>query len=95
MSGVDGLPTITTADLPFAVRQGSKADQDSYKAAMGFEQMLVKNMLQDVVKDSPDLGSGVYADQITDAMATAVQSAGGLGLASTLARTLGTTGSPT
>jgi Rod binding domain-containing protein len=89
MSGVDGLPTISSADLPAAIRHGSKADQDNFKAAMGFEQMLVRNMLQDVVKDSSDLGEGVYADQIADAMATAVQSAGGIGLAGTLAKTLG------
>jgi Rod binding domain-containing protein len=88
MSGISGLPGITAADLPAEVRGGTKAQQDAYKAAMGFEQVLVRQMVQEITKSSPELSEGVHADAIADAMTAALQSAGGLGLAKPLAATI-------
>jgi hypothetical protein len=86
MSGASGLSGIPTSALPADIRQGTKAQQDDYKAAMGFEQLLVRQLVEQVTRSSPDLAGDVHADAITDAMTTAVESAGGLGLARTLSQ---------
>jgi hypothetical protein len=46
MTRIPGLPTISDTLLPAAVRSGSESDKDSYKTAMGFEQMLVGQLVQ-------------------------------------------------
>jgi Rod binding domain-containing protein len=46
MTQIPGLPIISDAQLPASVRGGSQADKDSYKTAMGFEQMLVGQLVQ-------------------------------------------------
>jgi Rod binding domain-containing protein len=88
-----GLPTISDTLLPASVRSGSQSDKDSYKSAMGFEQMLVGQLVQTMVgsdagsgSDSEDgvsnpLASGPFAAQMQDALSSALMGAGGLGLA--------------
>jgi hypothetical protein len=49
MTSIPGLPIISDAQLPAAVRGGSESDKDSYKTAMGFEQMLVGQLVQTMV----------------------------------------------
>lgn len=49
MTSIPGLPIISDAQLPAAVRNGSQSDKDSYKTAMGFEQMLVGQLVQTMV----------------------------------------------
>jgi hypothetical protein len=46
MTRIPGLPTISDSLLPAAVRSGSESDKDKYKTAMGFEQMLVGQLVQ-------------------------------------------------
>jgi Rod binding domain-containing protein len=46
MTQIPGLPTISDTLLPAAVRSGSESDKDKYKTAMGFEQMLVGQLVQ-------------------------------------------------
>jgi hypothetical protein len=46
MTRIPGLPTISDTLLPAAVRSGSQDDKDKYKTAMGFEQMLVGQLVQ-------------------------------------------------
>ena len=94
-----GLPIVPDTALPASVRSGSAADKQSYKAALGFEQMLVDQMVQSMAGDgsgdgSDDdgtglgtgnpLASGPYAQQMQTAMSTAIESSGGLGLAQQL-----------
>lgn len=49
MTSIPGLPTISDTLLPAAVRSGSESDKDKYKSAMGFEQMLVGQLVQTMV----------------------------------------------
>jgi Rod binding domain-containing protein len=88
MSAISGLPVVPDTALPASVRSGSAADKQSYKAALGFEQMLVDQMVQSMAGDSQDsdnpLTSGPYAQQMQSALSTAIESSGGLGLAQQL-----------
>jgi Rod binding domain-containing protein len=49
MTSIPGLPIVSDAQLPAAVRSGSDSDKDKYKTAMGFEQMLVGQLVQTMV----------------------------------------------
>jgi hypothetical protein len=46
---VDGLPQVPAAALPAAVRSGTKADRDAYTAALGFEQMLLGQLVGELL----------------------------------------------
>ena len=46
MTPIPGLLTISDALLPADVRNGSQSDKDKYKTALGFEQMLVGQLVQ-------------------------------------------------
>jgi Rod binding domain-containing protein len=87
--------------LPADVRNGSKTDQDNYKAGLQFERQLVEQLTQtmaDTTKaasggdDSDDSGSDAatnsYKQMLPGVMADAVMGAGGLGLARTIAQSL-------
>jgi Rod binding domain-containing protein len=94
---IPGLPIVADAQLPAAVRDGSASDKQAYKAALGFEQMLVGQLVQSMTAsgapaDTSDddsaaldtanpLASGPMASQMQDALTSALMSAGGLGLA--------------
>src|SRR5262249_39996510 len=84
MSAISGLPIVPDTALPASVRSGSAADKQSYKAALGFEQMLVDQMVQSMAGDDSDsdnpLTSGPYASQMQTALSTAIDSSGGLGM---------------
>jgi hypothetical protein len=95
MTQIPGLPVISDLQLPAAVRDGSDKDKQSYKTAMGFEQMLVGQLVQTMAGsdaatggDDEDgggttnpLASGPFASQMQDAVSSALIGAGGLGLA--------------
>ena len=80
MSGLDALPPIADSVLPRAVRDGSADDKQTYKAALGFEQLLVGQLVQEMTKSS-SLAEGPRATAVADAMTDALAGAGGLGLA--------------
>ncbi|HWT23597.1 MAG TPA: hypothetical protein VN213_08830 [Solirubrobacteraceae bacterium] len=80
MTDFTALPPIADSALPREIRDGSAAEKKAYKAALGFEQVLVGELVQAMTKDS-SLAEGPRADAVSDAMTDAVQSAGGLGLA--------------
>jgi hypothetical protein len=96
MTPIPGLPIISDTLLPAAVRHGSESDKQDYKAALGFEQVLVGQLVQamagsDAGSSSDDddsglgtanpLASGPMASQMQDALTSGLMSAGGLGLA--------------
>lgn len=96
MTQIPGLPIISDTLLPAAVRNGSESDKQDYKAALGFEQMLVGQLVQTMAGGGLDtasdddgsgldtgnpLASGPMAGQMQDALTSALMSAGGLGLA--------------
>ena len=80
---INGLPAVPVTSLPAAVRNGSAADQDAYKAALGFEQILLGQLVDDMVPEGT-LTEGPYAAPMQDAFASGLISAGGLGLAAQL-----------
>jgi Rod binding domain-containing protein len=88
MAQIPGLPSVADSALSFAipasVRSGSADDKQAYKAALGFEQMLVSQMVKTMAGDSGPLAEGPYADTMQTSLTSAVESAGGLGLAQSL-----------
>ena len=81
---ISGLPSVADSALPAAVRNGSAADKQGYKAALGFEQMLVEQMVQTMAGEDGPLSQGPYAQQMQTTLASAITGAGGLGLAQQL-----------
>jgi len=74
------LPVVADSALPRDVRDGSTADKKAYKAALGFEQLLVGQLVGEMTKNS-SLAEGPRSGVVSDAMTQALESAGGLGLA--------------
>lgn len=84
----DALPPIADAALPAAVRAGSAADRKTYKAALGFEKVLLGELVKEMTAATPSLSEGPRADAVRDAMTDALADAGGVGLAPQLYATL-------
>jgi Rod binding domain-containing protein len=93
---VTSLPPIDSSVLPADVRAGSPADQQRYKTALAFERELVSQLTQqmaDTAKggESQDGGSAAqtaYRQQLPGVLADSIMSAGGLGLARTVAQAM-------
>jgi Rod binding domain-containing protein len=85
---MDALPAIADSALPAALRAGSQADKRAYKAALGFEQVLLGQLVKEMTASTPSLTEGARGDAVTDAMTTALANAGGIGLAPQLYSTL-------
>ena len=88
VSGLSGLPQVSEAALPAAVRSGSAKDKEAYKAALGFEQVLVGQLVKEMTAATPSLTEGPRGDAVTEAMTDALANAGGIGLAPQLYQTL-------
>jgi Rod binding domain-containing protein len=92
MAQIPGLPSVAGAALssatPASVRTGSTelrtTDTQAYKTALGFEQLLVGQMVKSMAGDSGPLAEGPYADTMQTSLAGAIAGAGGLGLAQSL-----------
>jgi hypothetical protein len=85
---MDGLPVISDTALPRDVRAGSKDDKQAYKAALGFEQVLLGQLVKEMTASTPSLTEGPRGDAVNDALTDALASAGGIGLAPQLYATL-------
>ena len=91
MSELSQITAKLPAVLPADVRKGGKEAKEAYGAALGFEQMLVKQLTKSLA-DSAAVGGGedgagapaAYRDMISDSIATAITDAGGIGLAEDL-----------
>jgi hypothetical protein len=82
---MDALPSIADAALPHDVRAGSDADKRAYKAALGFEQVLLSELVKEA---APELTEGPRGNAVTDALTQALTTAGGIGLAPELYATI-------
>jgi Rod binding domain-containing protein len=91
------LPPIDNRLLPADVRAATTADKDRYKSALAFERQLVEQLTESMAttsKASPDSGDGSsaatnsYKQMLPGVMADSIMSAGGLGLAATIAKSL-------
>ena len=87
VSGLSGLPQVSEAALPAAVRNGSAKDKEAYKAALGFEQVLLGQLVKSMASDGP-LSEGPYAAPVQDALSGGLINNGGLGLAKDLYQAL-------
>ncbi len=79
MSGIDGVSAIPMSALPAEVRAGTREDQQTYRAALGFERMMLQSFVEDMTK-SGGLDDSPYAAAIQDSMSDALIAGGGLGL---------------
>jgi len=79
MSPLDALPAVPVTALPAEIRSAPKEDQEAYRAALGFERLLLQTFVEDMTK-SGGLDDSPYASQIQDGMSDALISGGGLGL---------------
>ncbi len=88
MTGISGLPQVADAALPRDVRSGTDADKKAYKAALGFEKVLLGQLVEEMTAATPSLTEGPRGDAVTEAMTDALTNAGGIGLAPQLFKTL-------
>ena len=84
---IDGLPHVPATALPAAVRNGSTADRDAYTAALGFEQILLGQLVGELLPEG-ELSDGPRAAAMQDALTGGLIAAGGIGLAAQLYPTL-------
>jgi hypothetical protein len=87
MSAIDGLPQVPSSALPAAVRAGSEADKQAYRAALGFEQILLGQLVGDMLPKGT-MTEGPYAAPIQDALTGSLVANGGIGLAAQLYPTM-------
>jgi hypothetical protein len=80
---IPGLPSVPSSALPTEVRTGSKSDREAYTAALGFEQMLLSQLVTEMMPEGA-LSEGPYADHAKEAFATGLIADGGIGLAAQL-----------
>jgi hypothetical protein len=72
---------ISTASLPADIRAAGTEAVKQYKGALGFEQMLVGQLVKGMVGQSSSLGEGPYAATMQDTLTNALVGGRGLGLA--------------
>ena len=75
---IDALPP-----LPPGVKATTPQDRDAYRAALGFEQMLLGELVKTMVPEGT-LTEGPYAAPVQDALTQGLVSAGGIGLGAQL-----------
>jgi hypothetical protein len=85
---LSGLPSVPDAALPAAVRTGTAEDKRTYKAALGFEKVMLGELVKEMTQGTPSLNEGPRADAVNDAMTDALADAGGIGLAQQLFATM-------
>jgi Rod binding domain-containing protein len=87
MSAISGLPQIPETALPASVRNGSVKDKQAYRAALGFEQVLLGTLVKSMATSGP-LADGPYAAPVQEAFTGSLVANGGLGLGTELYRAL-------
>jgi Rod binding domain-containing protein len=75
------LSPISTTALPADIRSAGTDAIKEYKSALGFEQMLVGQLVKSMVREVSSLGQGPYASTMQETLTTALTSGHGMGLA--------------
>lgn len=73
-----GVPPIDPAVLPPAVRDAGPAAVDRFRGALGFERVLLGELLQSALPAED--GAGPQAAQLPDTLADALVAQGGIGI---------------
>jgi len=84
MSTIGSLPTVSDAQLPADVRQAGTQAKTDFKTALGFEQMLVGQLVKEMTPKDGPMAEGPYAGTMQDTLTTALVGGHGLGLAQQL-----------
>ena len=72
---------ISPVSLPADVRAAGTDAVKNYKAAAGFEQMLVGELVKEMVPKDSEMSESPYASTMQDTLSTALVGGQGLGLA--------------
>ena len=78
------ISPISDASLPADVRSAGTQAKKDFKTALGFEQMLVGQLVKEMVPKDGPLAEGPYASTMQDTLTTALVGGRGLGLAQQL-----------
>jgi hypothetical protein len=83
---INGLPQVPSTALPAAVRNGSDEDKQAYKAALGFEQILLDQLVGEMLPKGTltEGGWGRNPALMQEAFSAGLIADGGLGLAAQL-----------
>lgn len=79
-----GLPAVPDAAMPADVRTADSATKTEYRTAMGFEQIMLGQLVKAMVPADSELASGPYADQMQTALTGSLVADGGVGLGAQL-----------
>ena len=88
VAGPSGLPQVPEPALPAAVRNGTAKDKEAYRAALGFEQVLLGRLVEGILPEDSELADGPYAGTVKDGFAQGIAQSGGIGLAAQLFETM-------
>ena len=75
------ISPIATSALPADIRAAGTQAVKEYKSALGFEQMLVGQLVKGMVSEDSSLGQGPYASTMQDTLTNALTGGQGMGLA--------------
>jgi hypothetical protein len=75
---------ISAASIPADVRAAGTGAVKNYKTALGFEQMLVGQLVKEMVGTTGPLAEGPYASNMQDTLTGALVGGRGIGLAQQL-----------
>jgi Rod binding domain-containing protein len=75
---------ISAASIPADVRAAGTGAVKNYKTALGFEQMLVGQLVKEMVGTTGPLAEGPYASNMQDTLTGALAGGRGIGLAQQL-----------
>jgi hypothetical protein len=78
---MSAINPVATSALPADVRAAGPQAQKDYKSALGFEQMLVGQLVKEMTPKEGPMGEGPYASTMQDTLTTALMGGQGLGLA--------------
>jgi hypothetical protein len=78
---MSAINPVATSALPADVRAAGPQAQKDYKSALGFEQMLVGQLVKEMTPKEGPMGEGPYASTMQDSLTTALMGGQGLGLA--------------
>ena len=95
MSGLE-LSSISATAIPADVRAAGAEAQESYRAALGFERMLLSQLTKSMFStaegeedgEGQSAATGAYKEMLPGTLADAVTNAGGIGLADDLYKTM-------
>ena len=92
------LPPVDPAAVPLEVRRGTPEQQRAYRAALGFERMLIGQLVKSMTDSAKAAGqedgesqsgaTAAYHDLFSESLADNVVRGGGMGLAKELYRVI-------